>query len=294
MSGQGFPWTIFNSNTLRPMMVDVLRAAGHEHAGSTGNRMKKEESLALLRKVEEHGLDAALKDFPIEPDGASASASASASTSKRKHQAPAQDDASAEPARKRGRARQTPAAEEPAAPRTRSKASDSRQGLLTRRQAAQARGDNLPPTRSWRASTSARQPRKPSQKAVAGSSSISAPLPAKPKPNSKAQVFDGVVLIKRPESYAGKGKAREQTQELEEEGGSDEDADGEVVEDGVEIESSSLENSNKENDPTFLGIANAETDGEVDAEGEDIIPVEGKLPPAFPFPDRSSLHRASL
>ncbi|KAJ7675462.1 hypothetical protein B0H17DRAFT_1080869, partial [Mycena rosella] len=275
-----FPWAIFSSNTLRPMMVDLYRAAGRNDS-SSAVRLTKEKSIALLEKVQKDGLDAALKDVPVH-------ANASASTSKRKHEAPAEDEpaAPAEPARKRGRGKVSSAPDAEGAqsvsapPRTRGRTSDpGHQGLLTRRQAAQARGDNVPPTRSWKAS--ARAPRKVAQKA---SGSASAPLPAKPK--SKGQVFDGVVLVKRAAAYSRKGKAREQAQdepeEQQERGGSDEDAEGEIIEDGMEMEmeNSSLENSNKENDPTFLEIANADTDGtdgtdgEADAEGDNIVPAE--------------------
>lgn len=159
---------------------------------------------------------------------------------------------SAEPAqKKRGRGRPPRNATsasvevpvESASSRTRGRISDPGQGLLTRRQAAQARGDNIPPTRSWKAAP--RSPRKPSQKGPEGSGSVSAPPAAKPK--SKGQVFDGVELVKRPES--GKGKWRERVESevggVEEQGVSDEDAQGEDIDDAIEVETSSLENSNK-------------------------------------------------
>jgi hypothetical protein len=58
-----------------------------------------------------------------------------------------------------------------------------------------------------------------------------------------------VEIVKRPHSYVGKGKERE-TEEPESdevEAGSDVDAEGEVVDDAIELETgtSSLENSNK-------------------------------------------------
>ncbi|KAJ6491570.1 hypothetical protein DFH09DRAFT_369651 [Mycena vulgaris] len=278
-----FPWTVFSANTLRPMIADVLRSAGK----STSLRLNREQSLALLEKIEKHGLEAALKDDLPENDNASAS------TSKRKREELNDSASSAQPKPKRGRPPKDsagPNGEQAASvsvsrARGRTSASDPGQGLLTRRQAAQARGENGPPTRSWK--NGARQPRKTAQKASGGSGSVSAPS----KPKSKGQVFDGVVLVKRPVSYVGKGKAREQEEpekdEVEEQeqdqlDGSDEDAEGEVVDDGIEMEvetememeSSSLENSNKENDRSLLEIANADTSTDVDAEDEEAIPAE--------------------
>ncbi|KAJ7119600.1 hypothetical protein C8R44DRAFT_982292 [Mycena epipterygia] len=267
MSGSGFPWNVFSANTLRPMMVDVLRSAGRSNM-----RLNKEESIALLQKIEKHGLEAAFRDYP-------AGTNASASSSKRKHEEPNEEEreASSEPTRKRGRPRKglgpaTASAPVTSASRTRGRISDpgpaldAGQGLLTRRQAAQARGENVPPTRSWKSAT--RSPRKSAQKASeAADASASAP----PKPKSKGQVFDAVVIVKRPNSYVGKGKDRETVEMAkdevdEQDGASDADAEGEIVEDGIEMETSSLENSNKENDMTLLEIANADTDNEVDAD----------------------------
>ncbi|KAJ7475092.1 hypothetical protein B0H11DRAFT_2034095 [Mycena galericulata] len=275
MSKDPFPWNVFSANTLRPMMGDILRSGGY----LASLKINKEDSIALLQKIERLGLEAALKEPPV-------SSEPSISTSKRKHEESndADPESSAPAPKKRGRkSRQETSGgdDAPVASATRSSArkSDAGHGLLTRRQAAQARGDNIPATRSWK--PAARSPRKASQKASGGSAS--APLPTS-KPKSKGQVFDGVELVKRPDSQVGKGKGKGREAETEadgaEEGGGDEDAEGELIDDTIEVDTSSLENSNKENDhPTFFEIANADTD--VDADGEDIAPPEdiGSPPP---------------
>ncbi|KAJ7117908.1 hypothetical protein C8R43DRAFT_1036869 [Mycena crocata] len=261
MSRKDFPWTVFSANTLRPMMADVFRSGGHP--SSLSGRLNKEQSLALLQKIEHHGLETALKDLNVSLNNASAS------TSKRKHE----PNDSSEPPKKRGRARNEPSGPSGervttlSAPRTRGSISDPGQGLLTRRKAAQVRGEKVPPMRSWKPAT--RSPRKASKKNASGVTS------GAPRPKSKGQIFDGVEILKRPNSYVGKGKGRakpetdgDATPESEQEGNSDEDAEGEIVD---EVEMSSLENSNKENEATFLEIANAD---DTDADDEDIIPTE--------------------
>lgn len=196
-------------------------------------------------------MDAALKDLRAEkiPDAPP--------SAKRKHRESNDADIGAssfEPLKKRGRPRKVdpgPSAQSvsaPAAPRTRARNPDPRDGLLTRRQAAQSRGDNISPTRSWK--PAARSPRKATASKKDGSGATSSKLKNDGvKPKSTGQVFDGVEIVKRPHSYVGKGKERE-TEEPESdevEAGSDVDAEGEVVDDAIELETgtSSLENSNK-------------------------------------------------
>ncbi|KAJ6632566.1 hypothetical protein B0H10DRAFT_1977850 [Mycena sp. CBHHK59/15] len=271
MSQRDFPWYIFSANTLRPMVQDVLRSTG-----DSSRRLNKEDSLNLLRNIEKHGLDAALKGF-------SDQSNASPSTSKRKHEEPDEKETiSAEPKRKRGRPKAkepsdkpdtTDVQNAPASPR-KGRSSDPGPGLLTRRQAAQTRGENVSQTRSWKPVTrSPRKAPKASKKVSDGSVDVSPPQSAA-KPKSKGQVFDGVELLKRPESSVGKGKEKAgsetQVEGEDQEDGSDEDAEGEIIEDGIEVETSSLENSTKENDRTFLDIANAYDS--MDAEGDDLVP----------------------
>ncbi|KAJ7912526.1 hypothetical protein B0H13DRAFT_2007081 [Mycena leptocephala] len=231
----GFPWGVFSANTLRPMMSDILRSDGH----TAGPHLNKETSITLLQNIEKHGLDAALKDLRAEkildaPPSA-----------KRKH-------------------RDAQSVSAPAAPRTRARNPDAKEGLLTRRQAAQSRGDNISPTRSW----------KPAARKLKNDDV---------KPKSTGQVFDGVEIERETE----------EPESDEVEAGSDVDAEGEVVDDAIELETgtSSLENSNKENDVTLTELANADTDN--DADGEDVphpedigsptpeITVEHTEPPQF-------------
>ncbi|KAF7328909.1 acidPPc domain-containing protein [Mycena venus] len=279
----GFPWGVFSANTLRPMISDVLRSGGHPNL-----RLNKEDSLSLLQNIEKHGLEAALKE-------AVNASTASAGSTKRKHEEEELTDAdigvasSSEPLRKRGRPRRAslgPSAgvnnwETVSAPaatsRLRARNADAGppklgDGLLTRRQAALARGERNPSTRSTAHADE-----------VGGS--ISAPRPRgrppKAKPKSKT-IFDAVELVKWPHSYVGKGKGKERaTTEggVDEEVGSDLDAEGEEVEVDGAMEpdtASSLQNSNKENEVTLTEIANADTD--VDADGEDVHLPEPEVP----------------
>ncbi|KAJ7764842.1 hypothetical protein B0H16DRAFT_1525908 [Mycena metata] len=262
----GFPWGVFSANTLRPMVADIMR-----NGGQPNPILNKEQSLELLQNIEKHGLDAALKDLKSGTNATSVSAPAPNAKRKLRGQPEADSDAdvegeTSEPApKKRGRGRlpKQPtdlAVSAPPAPRAR----DSEMGegrLLTRRQTAQAARDgNLPPARS-RPARKASQSKKASGSA-AGNSSASVL-----KPKSKGQIFDAVEIVKRPRSYVGKGKGREEAEPVGDEDdavGSDEDAEGEVVDDPVELETSSLENSNKENEISLLEIAKMETDPEMD------------------------------
>ncbi|KAJ7021474.1 hypothetical protein C8F04DRAFT_1140930 [Mycena alexandri] len=288
----GFPWGVFSANTLRPMVSDILRAGGQRQQPA----LNKEQSLKLLQNIEKHGLDAALKD--LKPGTNAASVSAPVPNAKRKLRAEPEADADAdvdadgeasEPARKKtGRGRAAKQAAEtalsaPPAPRTRGRDSDAGEGrLLTRHQAAQAaRGENLPPARSWK--PAARSARKASQSKKAGGSATVNSSASAEKPKSKGPIFDGVEIMKRPRSYAGKGKGREVAEPVGDEDavGSDEDAEGEIVDDAIELETSSLENSNKENEVSLLEIANMETDPEMDdvdadadADNDALVPDE--------------------
>ncbi|KAJ6515201.1 hypothetical protein C8R47DRAFT_1090459 [Mycena vitilis] len=360
----GFPWGVFSANTLRPMVSDIFRGSGMHVP-----RLDKEDSIALLQKIEKHGLDTALKDITTTgkknasasaPPGANASASGSAkrkrkepeqvdaappvasasgrmsTRAKRTHEEPELDDAdngaaseqrvstrakrrheepvtdtdiaatggrtSTRAKRKRdepdadngaaaprkrapGRSRkaepETETVSSPVSPR-RGRNSDPGEGLLTRRQAAQARGESIP-TRSWKSPS---RTRKTSTAGAANGAGDSVSAGAKPK--SKG-VFDGVELVKRPRSYVGKGKEREiETGDDQDAAGSDVDAEGEVVDDGMEQETgtSSLENSNKENEATITDLANEETDADVDAEGEDVFIIPDEI--GSPVPQSAS------
>ncbi|KAJ7629511.1 hypothetical protein DFH06DRAFT_1225942 [Mycena polygramma] len=359
----GFPWSVFSANTLRPMVSDIFRSNGMPL-----DRLDKEESIALLQKIEKHGLDTALKDITTTgkknasasaPPGANASGSGSAkrkrketeqvdaappvasasgrvsTRAKRKHEEPELDDAdngaaseqrvstrakrkheepelkdtdigtaatggrtSTRAKRKRdepdvdngaaaprkrapGRSRkagpETETVSSPVSPR-RGRNSDPGEGLLTRRQAAQARGESIP-TRSWKSTSRTRKISTAGAPNGTGDS-----VSAGSKPKSKG-VFDGVEIVKRPQSFVGKGKERE----IEAgDDGSDVDAEGEVVDDGMEQETgtSSLENSNKENEATITDLANEETDADVDAEGEDVFIIPDEI--GSPVPQSAS------
>ncbi|KAJ7186848.1 hypothetical protein C8R46DRAFT_1058212 [Mycena filopes] len=142
---------------------------------------------------------------------------------------------------------------------------------MTRRQAAQARGENPPPTRSWKPAA-----RSPPKARASQSKTRSSARGGSGKPKSTGQIFDAVEIVKRPRSYVGKGKGREVDDdepvgddEMDQgEAGSDEDAEGELVDDAVELDTSSLENSNKENERSLLELAKTETDPEMDADAD--------------------------
>ncbi|KAJ7262664.1 hypothetical protein B0H12DRAFT_1069126 [Mycena haematopus] len=279
----GFPWAVFSANTLRPMVSDLLRSGGYALP-----RLSKEASIALLENIEKHGLETALKGLGVP--------TVEAGTRKRKHpeEEEAPNDAhigesSSQPLRKRGRPRRgSPApqanantiSESVSAPagtsRSRGRNSDLDQaleeGLLTRRQAARKRGENVPATRSFKSPP--RSPRKTAAAAKKNQAAGSKSSVSNAKPTSTGKkFFDGVELMKRPESYDGKGKDTErETREGETEldACSDLDAEGEEVEldDAMPgTASSSLQNSNKENEISLTELANADTD--IDADGED-------------------------
>ncbi|KAJ6558125.1 hypothetical protein B0H19DRAFT_1150011 [Mycena capillaripes] len=244
-------------------------------SGSSVKRKRKQEA-------ETNGDADISVSAPVPSTSAKTRTRTTASVKRRHGEEPADADngaVSSEPARKRGRGpgrpRKVPlepgaeVVSSASASRTRGRNSDLGEGLLTRRHAAEARGENIPSTRS------SRPARKTSKKD--GGSSVSAPAAAsKPlsKPKSKGQVFDGVEIVKRPQSYVGKGKERETIDAVGdgvEHEGSDVDAEGELVDDAMEPQTGTSENSNKENEITITEVANEDTD--IDAEGE------------VPFPD---------
>ncbi|KAJ7641479.1 hypothetical protein FB45DRAFT_900307 [Roridomyces roridus] len=312
-----FPWTVFSANTLRPMVAEIMRSGNCANPG-----LNKEASLALLEKIEKHGLDTALKDY------APAKGAASTSTaSKRKHaEEPDEDDEDedgAEPPPKRRGSRasrrrdqekeeeQEEATDSPRrSSRRRAKADQEeddeeeevsaplpkRRGRPPKRRdedqvAAAPKRRGRPPKQSTsvsapvRASTRSRSrpgPGLQTRRQAAQSASARSPVKPKPasvrsrsgarkavgasaplstgKPKSKA-IFDGVELVKRPESQRGKDVVLANGVNGDV-GLSDEDAEGDM--DGMEVDASSLENSNKENDRSLLDIANAESGTEPD------------------------------
>ncbi|KAF8147760.1 hypothetical protein K438DRAFT_1779860 [Mycena galopus ATCC 62051] len=290
----GFPWTVFSANTLRPMVADIFRSGGRPCT-----QLKKEASINLLQNIEKHGLEAALKeiigDAPNENAG-------------KKRKQPEEEEAgsnaepSSEPLRKRGRPRKVPLeprnaiSETVSAPAATSRsrgryAPTVEEGLLTRRQAARTRGDNVPAPRSPRKAAPAKKTPAQAGGSRSGARSSNNIKPkstgkkffkldageddnnesiSHAKPNSTGkQLFDGVEISRRPNSYVGKGKGKERETRDDEAEWSDVDAEGEDVEvEEPETASSILENSNKENEESPIKVA----DADVDTEGEAPLP----------------------
>ncbi|KAF7361373.1 hypothetical protein MSAN_01170100 [Mycena sanguinolenta] len=286
---KGFPWTVFSANTLRPMVSDIVRFGGYP---SSQYRLNKEESLTLLENIEKHGLEVALKELKPAIDGPAAKTS----IGKRKH--PEEEEASdldigesiSRPLRKRGRPQKASQSNDnailetvsaPAATRSRRNPDvGPGEGLTTRRQAAQAQAEKVPATRSSKPLAQAPRKTAPAAKKTQprGNKRTVSHTNAKPTSTGK-KFFDGVEIMKRPQSQVGKGKGKEREMrddQAELDACSDTDAEGEVeVDDKMEVEetaSSILENSNKEN-ISLTDIANADTD--VDAEGEEVLLPQG-------------------
>nr|GAT44898.1 predicted protein [Mycena chlorophos] len=190
----GFPWDIFSANTLPSMIADVHRARG-----LSSKTLNKDESLALLRRIEEHGLDTALKSTRKHEEVEEEEPKPKRGRSTRKTEAV--EETISAPA-KRGRSRRAKPGEEETTP---SPSERYRRAPATRGPSTRASRSRAPHRTSARVQATA-SPSTSTRKQSASVSrraqqdhqvqQVSQPQP-QPKPKDKGKlIFDGVELRK--------------------------------------------------------------------------------------------------